>query len=190
MRPPATRLILRTDEDRKAFSELEAGFRLEIKPQGHLQDFLFLQLVLAAWNMRRCDDRHAELSLLESPEGMDPLDDPKAAARIRLIESFYKRNERTFNRAWKQIKELQTEQVFRQEQLSEEENTNPTLSILLPSAQVRQQYYADDMKRNAQEMQELRLNYDPKYAIPRLQRERDRQAALTAATVSGVPKAA
>ena len=81
-------------EDREAFDEMLAGFLHEINPSGQIEQTLFDELVAAAWNLRRIRILESELDLL------DPQCDRLARHKTR--------NERTFHRALKELKALQT----------------------------------------------------------------------------------
>jgi len=83
-----------TPEDREAFDEILAGHLHEINPSGQIEQTLFDELVAAAWNLRRIRILESQLDLL------DPQYDRLARHKTR--------NERTFHRALKELKALQT----------------------------------------------------------------------------------
>ena len=94
----AQQLVVKPEE-REAFEALQAHYQLEIAPQGALQQTLFDELVTAAWNLRRVRILQAGVDLL------DPLSDRLARHHARF--------ERTFHRALKELKALQTDARLR-----------------------------------------------------------------------------
>lgn len=157
-------VVLLNDNDRAAFAEIESGLRAEIKPNGALQLLIFKRLTAAAWNLERCDRIHTSLAI----SGTDPLTDPDLHSTIRLLETYTRRNERTFAQAMKQLRELQAEQAFREGTLAQEEIENPTISALIPAAKLRQQWSADECARTRSEAAIVRRNLDPDFASLRL----------------------
>jgi len=85
-------------EEQEEFDELLAGYQAEITPRGQIQQTLFDELVASAWNLRR-------IRILES--ALDMLDpDYERLARHKT------RIERTFHRALKELKLLQTDKAL------------------------------------------------------------------------------
>jgi len=82
-------------EEREEFEELLAHYQNDIQPQGAIQLTLFDELVAAAWNLRRVRALQSQTDML------DPLSDRLARHHTRF--------ERTFHRALKELKALQTE---------------------------------------------------------------------------------
>ena len=86
-------------QDREQFDELLALYQAEINPRGPIQQALFDELVAAAWNLRRVRLLQAETDLL------DPQSDRLARHHTRI--------ERTFYRALKELKAMQTDDAVR-----------------------------------------------------------------------------
>jgi len=86
-------------EDQEEFDELLAFYQAEVNPQGPIQQTLFEELISAAWNLRRVRVLQAGLDML------DPQFDRLARHHTRI--------ERTFHRALKELKALQTSRSLR-----------------------------------------------------------------------------
>jgi len=82
-------------EEREEFEQLLAHYQNDIQPQGAIQETLFDELVAAAWNLRRVRALQSQTDML------DPLSDRLGRHHTRI--------ERTFHRALKELKALQTE---------------------------------------------------------------------------------
>ena len=94
----AKQLAIQPD-DQEEFDELLAFYRAEVNPQGPIQQTLFEELITAAWNLRRVRVLQAGLDML------DPQHDRLARHHTRI--------ERTFHRALKELKALQTSRALR-----------------------------------------------------------------------------
>ena len=93
------------------FEEFMTGLHHSIKPHGALEHDLFTQLAHAAWNLRRC--RIAERELQDSLDpGTDPLLAAQLTDRLRLIDLYMRRSERTYQRLLKELKALQTNRQY------------------------------------------------------------------------------
>ena len=101
-------LIVRDDE-RETFEALASQLRAELQPEGSLEDTLFDNLLTARWNMVRCTRVEGELMA----QGLDPLLDDSAAPKFTRIPSYFRAHERSFYRALKELKAIQTERAFR-----------------------------------------------------------------------------
>ena len=86
-------------EELAEFDDMLAGYQFEINPRGAIQQTLFDELVAAAWNLRRVRILESQLDLL------DPQFDRLARHQARF--------ERTFHRALKELKALQTSAAVR-----------------------------------------------------------------------------
>jgi hypothetical protein len=76
------------------FRALQNALSVEIQPEGAIEELVFRQLVHAAWNLERIRRMEAELDLA----------DPKFSLLLR----YQAQAERSFQRALKQLRELQT----------------------------------------------------------------------------------
>ena len=103
----ATRLVIAA-EDRDEFDAFLAELQSEIRPQGALQQILFDQLVASAWNLRRIPRMEAELTA-SAETYLDILDSPELAAKLDRLARHKISNERSFNRALRELKSLQTD---------------------------------------------------------------------------------
>jgi hypothetical protein len=127
-------------EERQAFDDLQARHYAEIEPRGALQQTFFDQLVFAAWNLRR-------IQILQA--GIDPLD-PLFDRLARHNTRF----ERSFQRALKELKALQTEAALHHLLPREVRHRTPFLAAALVIAKVIS-------KRSQQRDQEHSRQPDP-----------------------------
>ena len=94
------------------FTEFSDNLRAEFQPEGHYQDFLFRQLLLAAWNMERCSQAEAAL---HTGAATDPLLVQANAAQLKLLVLYRSRAERSFSQTVKELRHVQTEMFYRTE---------------------------------------------------------------------------
>jgi hypothetical protein len=100
--------IILAFEDREEFEELQSQLQADVRPQGELQHTLFDQLVAAAWNLRRI--RRMEYALTDSAAHyMDLIENVELTVRLDRLARHQTRIERSFQRALKELKALQTE---------------------------------------------------------------------------------
>ena len=89
----AKQAVLLTEKDHAEFATLESAYAYELRPYTPVEQTLFAQVVLAAWNIQRANRLESELA---TKLGVDPLlsDDPAlkriAAARNRAERNFHK----------------------------------------------------------------------------------------------------
>ncbi len=101
-------------QEQSEFNVLQAQYQREINPQGPLQQTLFEELVAAAWNLRRVHLLEAEIDML------DP--------RFDRLARHHARFEKTFHRALKELRTLQTEAALRQLLPPETRRNTPVLA--------------------------------------------------------------
>ncbi|MBL8177669.1 MAG: hypothetical protein JNK48_23530 [Bryobacterales bacterium] len=90
-------------EERPVFDRLEAGLRAEVKPRGTLQELVFAELVVAAWK------RHVVGTLLaEAASSTRELFSGEVSDRVRKLQRHKCDQDRAFNRALRQLIQLQT----------------------------------------------------------------------------------
>ena len=89
-----------------AFNALRNELATQCRPEGALEEIFFDKLVTARWNMLRALDLENELYDLS--EGKDPLCHPATVKLAELYSRYYIRYEGAFNRAYKQLKDSQT----------------------------------------------------------------------------------
>ncbi|MBY0506808.1 MAG: hypothetical protein K2X03_23010 [Bryobacteraceae bacterium] len=108
--------LLLSDEEKQPFADFEQTHRDQIQPTGPLELTLFAQFIAAAWNLQR-------LETLES-EALANADFPL----LDRLTRYHGRHERSFHRALKELKALQTAREI-QARLA-----NPNKTELLPLA--------------------------------------------------------
>ena len=90
----AKQAVLLTDEDHQAFEALTATYQYELNPNTPVEQTIFAQLLIAAWNMERANRLEAALA---AAEGLDPLlSENKAYHRITRART---QAERTFHKS-------------------------------------------------------------------------------------------
>ena len=94
---------------RPVFNDLRNELRSQCRPEGPLEEIFFDKLVTARWNMLRSLDLQNELYDLS--EGKDPLCHPATVKLADLYSRYYIRCEGSFNRAYKQLKDSQTNRI-------------------------------------------------------------------------------
>ena len=94
-------------DDRVEFDALLAGYQADIRPQGALQQSLFHQLVVAAWNLRRIQRMEAAL-LAQAPDPLEFLNNEELQKKLDRLARHHTRIERTFHRSLRELKALQT----------------------------------------------------------------------------------
>jgi len=99
-------LVVRDDEHEE-FDELVEALLEELDPTGELEQLTLEQLVHAAWTLRRCRRAEAELAAECDPLGPN---EPNAEAVLRQqrIQRYAGQAERSYYRALKELKALQT----------------------------------------------------------------------------------
>jgi len=91
---------------------LEA-YSKELGPVGQLEQDLFQQFLLAAWNLRRIRRLQSLRNVGIAPPTLDPLLDPVLDTHHDRLSRYHSRFERSFSRSLKHLKELQTDRVLR-----------------------------------------------------------------------------
>ncbi|MFN7923644.1 MAG: hypothetical protein U0Q16_26315 [Bryobacteraceae bacterium] len=121
--------------EQEQLDELTAALRAELDPQGALEELLFDDILRARWSIFRCSRAEEDLVL----NGIDPLIEDAAHKAFTRIESYRRANERTFHRALKELKALQSERAFREMVYADAEET-PAHSPLIDFPKIRQAY--------------------------------------------------
>ncbi len=117
------RLLIR-DEERQAFAEFETQHRTQLQPAGALEITLFEQLIAAAWNLRR-------IEILESSTfAAGSLADENLARQLDRLARYRGQHERTFHRALRELKALQTAREILERQDSPSKSTFAPLADL------------------------------------------------------------
>ena len=97
-------VVLKDDEEREEFAKLLTDLAAELNPDGVLETLLFNRLLRASWDLRRVERMEAE----QAAEGLDLLDDFDAP-RLERLARYKMRAERSFYRAYREIRALQAE---------------------------------------------------------------------------------
>ena len=109
-----------SEEERPQFEQLEADLRDQVKPRGPLQEIIFRELLLAAWK------RDVVNTLLfEASQSTRGLFSDEASDRVRKLQRHKADQDRAFNRAMRQLVEIQTSERIRSLTLIAMEDRNP-----------------------------------------------------------------
>src|SRR5712692_5085287 len=104
-----SRDLVVAEHEREEFEKLQSSLLEEVDPQGQLEITVFQQLLHAAWNLQRIRRMESELWQIE-PNLLLSGDSSKAFERLGRYHS---RTERSYYRALKELKELQTNRALR-----------------------------------------------------------------------------
>ncbi|HXG33918.1 MAG TPA: hypothetical protein VNJ11_11170, partial [Bryobacteraceae bacterium] len=96
--------------EEEEFHALKTSLLAEVQPATTLEQLVFDQLLAAAWNLRRL--RRLEAELFDGAR--DPLTDPALEARLNTLARYQARAERSFYRALKELRTLETQRVANQ----------------------------------------------------------------------------
>ena len=102
----SAREVIIAPGEHEEFQQLLTDFKIDIKPQGAIQQSLFDELVAAAWNLRRA--RRMEAELCTGIEYRDLLASDDLQTKLDRLARHKTRIERTFHRCLKELKALQT----------------------------------------------------------------------------------
>ena len=98
------------DHEREEFQTFHDSLQDKVEPEDPVEWILFNEMVRAAWNLRRIDKLEAELF----DGSTDPLADPTLDARMDRYARYRARYERTFHRALRELKALETASLPRE----------------------------------------------------------------------------
>lgn len=116
--------LLVPESQREEFNQLRADLLDEISPIGALQRIAFNRLVHAAWNLHRL--MLTENEIFASHD--DPLANETAARQLDRLARYQARHERAYQRALKELQQLQTNHTIRATLPDELEDAVPTLA--------------------------------------------------------------
>lgn len=147
--------VLKTDRDRDDFNTLHTKLFNDLLPQEGIEEILFEQMLIAAWNMRRCNARIAQLAF----EDRDPIDchidqTTTATGVLRNLETYFRRNERTFTRNLKTLRDIQTERIHRER--AGAVDTTKDVSILVRTQPLRRAQLQEDLTKTQIESTSIR----------------------------------
>ena len=97
------------EEEAAVFTSLREALADQLAPVGELELIHFEAIIHARWNLRRC--RMSEAKLLGSVP--DPFLDRETRTALQTLAVYASRHERSFHRASKELKALQTERAAR-----------------------------------------------------------------------------
>lgn len=95
-------------DEQELFQSLKAGLESEISPAGAVETDLFEKLLLASWKMHRIRRMETEIFELER----DPVLNPETAKALDRLNRYHAEAERSYYRALKMLRELQTNRVL------------------------------------------------------------------------------
>jgi hypothetical protein len=95
------------DGEQEEFDQLHADHAKELKPDNVIEETLFDELVLAAWNLRRV--RRLQAAVQEGVDPLAALDDEVLQKKLERLARHRTRIERSYHKSMKELKALQTE---------------------------------------------------------------------------------
>ena len=96
------------------FNDFMAALREAVRPVGALELDLFTQLAHASWKLRRLRCAEVQIQSESACPDLDPVLVPEAEARLRLLQVYAQRAERTYHKALKELKALQSARAFKE----------------------------------------------------------------------------
>ncbi len=142
--------------DRPEFDQLQTSLYEDLQPEGALETELFRQIVRAAWNLRRIP--RLETELIQLTHGTDPLANPDLEAEFARLGKYRLQAERSFYRALKALRELQTDRALRHRHDYKPQWTPPLTNIR--ELAKRTHFHDDDLIR------EIRLGVVSEPEVP------------------------
>jgi hypothetical protein len=98
----------------EAFQDFESRLRRQLQPSGELEHHVFLQLLHAAWNIRRCHSLEIAVQNEAIAKGVaDALLDDELAKKFERIDRHRRQHESAQRAALKELRQLQAEALFR-----------------------------------------------------------------------------
>lgn len=104
----SAREVVIAKDELEEFEDFLAAYQDDLQPQGMVEQGLFNQLVLAAWNLQRISRLEAK-----SAQDGDPLANVYAESAVQLLARYHTRAERTFFRSLRELRVLQTDRSIR-----------------------------------------------------------------------------
>ena len=124
-----TRDLVVADGEREEFEQFQSSLLDEIRPAGELEATVFHQLVHAAWNLRRIRRLESELWQNEP----NPLATDESSKPFDRLARYHARTERSYYRALKELKDLQTNRELREGVEDEVSQAFPEEEFRLPA---------------------------------------------------------
>jgi hypothetical protein len=111
----SSKIFVRPDQQAE-FDEFESALALELKPRGLSQSNLYAQILHAAWNIRRCYALESHIQNEANARGFeDALYDDELSRNLDRVYRYKRMHESTHRRATADLRQLQTEQIWRRE---------------------------------------------------------------------------
>jgi hypothetical protein len=95
------------DQEREEFEQLVAEYRADIRPQGPVQETMFRELVLAAWNLLRVEHMEAAICALE-PDPLKLVLNEDLLRKLERLAAYRARIHSAYHRSLRSLTELQT----------------------------------------------------------------------------------
>jgi hypothetical protein len=108
------RRVVILDGEEEEYNRVLAGLRLDFQPEGEFEEQLFQQILVGAWNLRRCQLNEIELQQ-QTPDCNDPLLVEGLEKRMQLLLLYAQRAERSMYKATQELRRIQSERHFRTE---------------------------------------------------------------------------
>jgi hypothetical protein len=124
----SAREVVIAKDELEEFEDFLAAYQADLQPQGMVEQGLFNQLVLAAWNLQRLSRLEAGLA-----KDGDPLTNGYAEPAVQRLARYHTRAERTFFRCLREIRLLQTDRSIRD---TLQPQTKPGVPALPPLASI------------------------------------------------------
>jgi hypothetical protein len=105
------------DDEREEFAALRDGLTAELDPQGAVEEVVFQQILLAAWNLQRFSRLEAEAST----GTLEDFTNPATVAILDRLSRYQTRAQRDWSKGIAELRVLQTNRALRDRKLEPEE---------------------------------------------------------------------
>ena len=106
-------------EERDEYSQLVAGLRAQLKPEGALEEVFAEEIIGASWRLRRCARIEARMAETCS---LDPMEDESASRLQKSVDRARAQSHNILRRSMAELRQLQTERTIRFEIFGADEN--------------------------------------------------------------------
>ena len=97
-------------EERDEYSQLVAGLRAQLRPEGALEEVFAEAIIGATWRLRRC--AHIEARMAET-SALDPMEDDSAGRLQASVDRARTQAHNILRRSMAELRQLQTERSIR-----------------------------------------------------------------------------
>jgi hypothetical protein len=108
------------DDEREEFAALRDGLAAELDPQGAVEEVVFQQVLLAAWNLQRFSRLEAEAST----GTLEDFTNPATVAILDRLSRYQTRAQRDWSKGIAELRILQTNRALRDRKLEPEEEAD------------------------------------------------------------------